>query len=201
MLESWSLEAMEARMGTAAGTEVQPRLWRSLLVGALVAGVLAAQGCSTDSPPEAPPARSTPPASAPATSTAATGEADPTPSPSVLVRATPTTPAGAVARVAYSSSDRPQTRSTILRDTKPGVGYVVEVVCRAEDPALVVVYRILDADPDAHSEVLSSGEVPCDGTPIRNTALEPSDEPQTVQVAFTGDLSEVSQAFATVVPE
>jgi hypothetical protein len=112
-----------------------------------------------------------------------------------------TTLAGTAARVAYTSSSRPRTLSTILRQTRPDVGYAVEAVCQADDPSLVVAYRILDADPEAHSGLLSRGEISCDGTPIRNTALPPSGEPQTVQVAFTGDLSEVSEAFATVVPE
>jgi hypothetical protein len=81
--------------------------------------------------------------------------------------------------------------------------YSVEAACDAGSPATSLTYVVLDARPTTSSEsteqrTITSGQLPCDGEATLSSPTPLVDGP--VQVDFRGSLTQVSVAYAVLIP-
>jgi hypothetical protein len=104
-----------------------------------------------------------------------------------------------------ANSHDPLLHTITLRDPRAGDrSYVVKAACSARRTTTVLDYVLLDAGASSASEseaerTISSGALPCDGTPIADSAGPLGHGPVTVD--FRAVPEDISQAYAVVVPE
>jgi hypothetical protein len=108
---------------------------------------------------------------------------------------------GEVARVVFPA-DNNGVGGNLWRVPTAGQ-YFVKAACEAATPGVSVTYVVLDARPmmsntSPEQRTITSGQVECDGQVTMNGASPLVNGP--VQVDFSGGLSQVSRAYAVLVP-
>lgn len=105
--------------------------------------------------------------------------------------------AGEVARAIYV----PRSHTRTLWQAPNKGSYVVRAACSASAPGAAVTYEVLDSRPSTAEDqrLLSSGQVPCDGTVTVNGASPLVGN--AISVDLTNISGGVTRAYAVVVPE
>ena len=86
--------------------------------------------------------------------------------------------------------------STARRAATAGRPYTLDAACLSASPGRVIRYEVLSTGQDANVPV-ASGDLPCDGSVIRNSMPLPATG---IQVNLGPDLTDVTAAYAVIAP-
>lgn len=117
----------------------------------------------------------------------------PTPSTTTVAYMVPAVQRGELARIADA---RPGPVDGVSVHVPAGtLGYDIDYGCKAANPRHKFGFELL------HGTTRSvAGSTLCDGIAYRDTALVPHTPAETVHLVFTGDMSEVSDAYLVLFP-
>ena len=136
---------------------------------------------------------SPPPQAGPAQSASAVPSPSTAEAPRVL-SVPPVTP-DEISRVVYTAETQ-RADSVVRGEARTGQQYAFDAACTSTPPGRVLTYELFSSKQDAKVSV-SSGELPCDGTVLRNTAPLPA---TAIQISLGPELTGVTSAYAIITP-
>ncbi|MFI7429793.1 hypothetical protein ACIBPB_22605 [Micromonospora sp. NPDC049836] len=100
-----------------------------------------------------------------------------------------------VSRIVYIAKTQTML-STARRAATAGQPYTLDAACLSATPGRVLRYEVLSTGQDAKVPV-ASGDLPCDGSVLRNGTPLPATG---IQISLGPDLSDVTAAYAVITP-